>query len=469
MDPVSPVFDFDIEAVELCQRLKAQGHQAFIVGGAVRDRFLNRAGGDIDIATSARPEEVQQIFRRTVPTGLKHGTVTVLMGEAKAYEVTTFRADGVYSDGRHPEAVTFSTDLATDLERRDFTINALAYDPVDRVLEDRHGGREDLGRQLIRTIGDPHTRFGEDALRMLRACRFSSQLGFSIDGATQEAMKALKGTLAQVSAERVRDELNKILLSPLPSWGLEACRQAGLLAVFLPELDFCHGVGQNSFHKYDVYWHILKVLDAMKPEDGLPVRLSGLFHDIAKPQTRRQVGAKSEPVFYNHEVVGAGVAGRVMRRLKYPNDTTEAVTHLVRHHMFHYTPTWTKGAVRRFIRNVGPEYLTPLFALRQADRLGNGKRDATCDEIEIFKDKITEIFQEQSALSLKDLKIGGRDLMEKLGLAPGPILGRILHHLLEKVLDEPELNEAETLLTLARAFVAAGAPEAVEVPSEGEG
>ncbi|MBN8218254.1 MAG: HDIG domain-containing protein [Spirochaetes bacterium] len=452
------LFEFDPHALELCRRLVDKGFEAYIVGGAVRDSLLGRPTGDVDIATSARPPQVMALFRNTIPTGLKHGTLTVIQG-GKPFEVTTFRADGTYSDGRHPDQVAFSDTLEEDLARRDFTINALAWSPVTESLVDRWDGTGDLGRKLIRTIGDPRERFGEDALRMMRACRFSAQLGFAIDAAAAEAMRALAANLKQVSAERLRDELSKILLSPSPSTGLEACRVTGLLPVFLPELNVCWGVDQNSFHRYDVYWHILKTLDAFTPADALPVRLAGLFHDIAKPQTRRPTPGKSEPVFYNHEVVGAAMAGRIMRRLKFSNDEVATVTHLVRHHMFHYTPTWTKGAVRRFIRNVGPDQLPTLFSLRNADRLGNGKREATCDEIEEFKVKISEVFAEQSALAIKDLAIGGHDLMEAFQLAPGPLIGRTLHHLLELVLDDPSLNEREGLLKLSGEYLAAGAPK----------
>lgn len=446
--------DFDPDALAVCQKLRSLGFEAWLVGGAVRDSFLSRPVKDLDIATNAWPDKVLRAFPHAIPTGLQHGTVTVVRNE-KQFEVTTYRRDGKYTDGRHPDEVSFSDTLVEDLERRDFTINALAYDPFTHELVDMHGGVQDLQAGLIRAIGEPEERFGEDALRMLRACRFASQLGFQIEEKTFAGIKTLKEHLKKISAERVRDELVKIITSPKPSLGLEAARKSGLLAIFLPELQNCYGVSQNSFHKYDVYYHILHVVDAFEDVEVFDyrLRLSGLFHDIAKPQTKRQVSAKEEPVFYNHEVIGAQVAGRVMRRLKFSNEDIETVTHLVRHHMFHYTPEWTKGAIRRFIRNVGEEFIQPLFKLREADRKGNGKREITCEELEIFKEKIKEVFSEESAFQIKDLRINGTQLMEKFDLRPGPVIGKTLNYLLEKVLDEPELNREEKLMALAETFV----------------
>ncbi|MBL8992904.1 MAG: HD domain-containing protein [Spirochaetia bacterium] len=446
--------DFDPDALAVCQKLRSLGFEAYLVGGAVRDSFLARPVKDLDIATNARPEKVLRAFPHAIPTGLQHGTVTVVRNE-KQFEVTTYRRDGKYTDGRHPDEVSFSDTLVEDLERRDFTINALAYDPFTHELVDMHGGVQDLHAGVLRAIGEPQERFAEDALRMLRACRFASQLGFEIEEKTFSAIKTLKDNLKKISAERVRDELVKIIASPKPSIGLEAARTSGLLAIFMPELQNCYGVSQNTFHKYDVYYHILHVVDAFEDVQvsDYRLRLSGLFHDIAKPQTKRQVSAKEEPVFYNHEVIGAQVASRVMRRLKFSNEDIETVTHLVRHHMFHYTPEWTKGAIRRFIRNVGEDFIQPLFKLREADRKGNGKRDITCEELEIFKEKIKEVFSEESAFQIKDLRINGTQLMEKFALRPGPVIGKTLNYLLEKVLDEPELNREEKLMALAEVFV----------------
>ncbi len=450
--------NFDPEAVVVCDKLRSLGHEAYLVGGAVRDALLARPVTDVDIATNALPEKVLRAFPHSIPTGLQHGTVTVVRGQ-KHFEVTTYRKDGKYTDGRHPDAVSFSSTLAEDLERRDFTINALAFNPSDKTIVDLHEGRLDLEKKIIRAIGNPEERFAEDALRMLRACRFASQLGFQIEPGTFAAMRLLKDNLKKISAERIRDELVKIINSPRPSLGFEAARESGLLAIFLPELQNCYGVSQNSFHRYDVYYHILHVVDAfhdIQKERDYPLRLSGLFHDIAKPQTKRQVSAKEEPVFYNHEVVGAQMAARIMKRLKFSNEDVQTVTHLVRHHMFHYTPEWTKGAIRRFIRNVGEDFIQPLFKLREADRKGNGKREATCEELEIFKEKIKEIFSEDSAFQIKDLRIDGSLLMSRFGLTPGPIIGKILNFLLEKVLDEPELNQEAKLLELAEEFIRLG-------------
>ncbi len=450
--------DFDADALKVLEKLRQKGHPSFFVGGALRDLLIGRSGGDVDIATPATPEEVSKIFSHTIPTGIKHGTVTVLQG-GKPFEITTYRKDGKYTDGRHPDSVEFGKTLPEDLARRDFTINALAYDPLSEELVDLFDGQGDLENKIIRCIGEPKERFAEDALRMLRACRFASQLGFSIEKHTLEAIHDQRDNLKLVSAERIREELVKIIMSPKPSIGLEACRVTKLLDIFLPELKKCFGVSQNTFHKYDVYYHTLHVLDAF---EGLGqhepvVRIAGLFHDIAKPQTKRQLSEKAEPVFYNHEIVGASVAKGIMRRLKFSNEEIQDVTHLVRQHMFHYTSEWSKGAVRRFIRSIGEDYLPWLFQLRDADRLGNGKRELHCDEIEEFKLKIKEVFDEDSALQVKDLKINGGILMEKFNLQPSRLIGEILNHLLEKVLDEPEFNTEEKLLEEVRAYLAAKA------------
>jgi poly(A) polymerase/tRNA nucleotidyltransferase (CCA-adding enzyme) len=450
----SKKLEFEADALKVLEKLKQKNFPSYFVGGALRDLLLGRTGGDIDIATAARPDEVSKLFSHAIPTGIKHGTVTVVQN-SKAFEITTFRKDGRYSDGRHPDEVEFGTSLPEDLARRDFTINALAYDPATEELVDLFDGQGDLKNKIIRCIGNPAERFEEDALRMLRACRFASQLGFSIEKHTLEAIHEQREKLKLVSVERIREELVKIIMSPKPSIGLEACRVTKLLDLFLPELKKCFGVSQNTFHRYDVYYHTLHVLDAF---EGLgvrepSVRIAGLFHDIAKPQTKRQVSEKAEPVFYNHEVVGASVAKGIMRRLKFSNEEVADVTHLVRQHMFHYTDEWSKGAIRRFIRTVGEDYLPWLFQLRDADRLGNGKRELHCDEIEEFKVKIKEIFDEDSALQIKDLKVDGGKLMTFFHLEPGRIIGEILHHLLEKVLDEPELNTEEKLLEEAKSFI----------------
>lgn len=446
--------DFQVpEAItDIARQLQNKGHEVYIVGGAVRDFFLKRPVHDYDLTTSASPEEVQTSFKRTVPTGIEHGTVTVLMGGG-TYEITTYRLDGKYSDSRHPESVTFTRNLDEDLKRRDFSINALAFSPLEKKLEDHFDGLSDLENKTVRCIGNAKERFEEDALRMMRACRFATQLSFTIEESSRQAISDLSANLQNISVERIREEFNKILLSPKPSVGIELLRECHLLEYFLPELLESWQVSQNHHHKYDVYYHLLAVLDASQP--SLESRLAALLHDIAKPRTKFIPEGKTEPSFYNHENVGAKMSGHILRRMKYSNETIENVKHLVKHHMFHYTDDWSKGAVRRFVARVGEETLEPLFALREADRIGNGLREATCEEIEIFKTKIAEVLEESRALKITDLAINGHDLMTQFDLKPSKLLGDILKHCLELVLDEPELNEKEKLLEIVKAYLEA--------------
>ncbi len=310
------------------------GFQCYLVGGCVRDLILGHDIYDYDFATDAKPREVIKLFKRVIPTGVKHGTVTVLV-RGMDFEVTTFRADGKYVDGRRPEEVHFATSLEEDVKRRDFTINGLAYDFNEDRIIDHVGGRDDLERGIIRTIGSPMERFSEDGLRTFRACRIASKLNFDIETATLKAIEKTHDVARQVSVERIKDELMKLLESPKPSVGLEYMRTTGILKLFLPELDSCHGVEQNKYHIHDVYYHSLYSCDAA-PMDRPRIRLAALLHDIGKVKTRR-LGAGGDYTFYNHEVVGARQVRKLMRRLKFSNDDMDYVENLVLNHMFHYT------------------------------------------------------------------------------------------------------------------------------------
>jgi len=448
------------EVLSVCRRLKEAGHAAFIVGGSIRDLIIGRPPGDFDVATSAHPETTLRIFgsRFAIPTGLQHGTVTVLAGEPPAQrhvEVTTFRGEGAYLDGRRPSTVTFSATVDEDLSRRDFTMNAIAYDPAEGTLMDPFDGRGDITGKLVRTVGDPVLRFTEDGLRPMRAVRQAAQLGFSLDAATEAAIPRALESFRRVSAERIRDELRKLLLSPKPSVGIEAMRRTGLLAEVLPELLPTIGCAQNRFHKHDVYTHILATVDAAAPD--FIVRMAALLHDLGKPQTQApREGAPGEFTFFRHEQVGVDIAEAICTRLKLPAAERATLCGLVSGHMFFYTPDWTDGTVRRFVKRVGPDLVPLLFALREADIASRGQGEDREAETRELRARIAKVASEDAALRVTDLAIDGKDVMRILGIAPGRRVGEVLEALLEKVLDEPELNQRETLEQLVRESADAG-------------
>ncbi len=440
--------------LRIAKELHRQDYEAWVVGGSIRDLLLGKPAYDYDIATNATPDRVREIFRRTVPTGIKHGTVTVLSG-ADSVEVTTFRSDGKYSDARRPDSVTYAETILEDLSRRDFTINAIAYNPVADELIDPFGGRMDLERKVIRTVGDPVERFTEDGLRPYRACRFAAQLGFSVEEKTLGAISQCLESASKVSAERIRDEFIKILQSPKPSTGIELMRNCGLLGVFIPELLTGFGINQNKYHRFDIYFHNLYTCDAAR-QDNYGIRLAALLHDIGKYYAKREIegkgGGTKKPVFYNHEIIGAAIARRIMRRLKFSNQDIKTVDHLIRCHMFHYTRQWTDGAVRRFIRKVGLESLDALFELRRADRIGNGLKSGESRSVQNLMHRIEKVLKEANAITVRDLAVNGYDIMNAFNLKPGPVVGKILNHLLEAILDDPSKNQPEILLALARDF-----------------
>jgi tRNA nucleotidyltransferase (CCA-adding enzyme) len=403
------------------------GFQCYLVGGAVRDMLLGREVQDFDIATNALPDDVTGLFRRVIPTGIKHGTVTVLF-KGSRFEVTTFRVDREYLDGRRPESVDFSPSIEEDLERRDFTINAIAYDLQARRLLDPHGGRKDLKAGLIRAIGDPLKRFQEDGLRPIRACRFAAQLGFRIEERTFQNIPGSIDTVKKVSAERVREELIRILEAPSPSVGLLLLDGCGLLDFILPELTDCKNVDQGQLHRYDVYHHLLYACDAA-PRDNPVVRLAALFHDLGKPQTASG-SPDGEIHFHRHEQLSAELADKILRRLRFSNLTVRRVCHLVAQHMFHYEEQWSDAAVRRFIARVGVENIPDLLALRRADQLAMIGRRFVSGSLIAFQKRIEQTLAQDRILKVEDLAIDGNDLMNELGIAPGPQVGLILRHLL---------------------------------------
>jgi len=444
------------DVVELCQKLRDAGFEAWLVGGAVRDLLRGRPAKDFDVATSAQPAEVTRVFgrKRTIPTGEKHGTVTVLTeraGQKEHVEVTTYRGEGAYSDGRRPDDVVFVRTLEEDLKRRDFTMNAIAYDPLAAELADPYGGQRDLEARLIRAVGDPLERFAEDGLRAMRAVRFAAQHEFAIDPATERAIPETIDVFKKVSAERVRDELVKILSSRVPSVGLELMRTTGLLAATIPELLEGVGMHQNKHHKHDVWHHTLAAVDATELSGDPPwlVRFAALLHDVAKPRTAApKEDSPTENTFYRHEHVGAAMADDIGRRLKLANHERETIVNLVGNHMFWYTPEWSDGTVRRFISRVGVEHLDGLFALRAGDVRARGQGEEPGVEIDELRARIDAEIQKASALKITDLAVGGADVMEVLGCRPGPIIGEVLRALLERVLDDASLNDRDKLRAL---------------------
>ena len=442
---------------EIARILNNESFQCFLVGGAVRDSIMGFTPKEYDIATNAKPEDVQRIFKYTIPTGIKHGTILVILDDMHV-EITTFRSDGNYSDGRHPDKVEYTASIEDDLPRRDLTINAMAYNISDGNLIDMFDGMKDIKNKIIRSVGNPYERFTEDGLRIMRAIRFATRLNFNIEKETFDAICHSTGMLASIAYERIREEFNGILISDNPFRGIELLRKTGILALIMPELMQGFGVAQNRFHKYDVYYHILHTIQAVEPleteELTLLVRLAALFHDIAKPMVQKKVSKQEEPVYYNHEVVGANVAKKVMRRLKYSNAEIDFVTLLVRQHMFYYQDEWTDGAVRRFMKAVGIENIKPLLKLREADRLGSGNRkDKESKAIPKLLARIDKIIEEENAITVKDLKINGNDLMKEFNLKPGPIVGKILNYLLDLILDEPSLNDKEKLMEKTKLFL----------------
>jgi len=436
------------DVVALCKRLHDAGYEAHLVGGGIRDMLLGRLPADFDVATRARPEEVMDLFGHAfaIPTGLQHGTVTVLTDaqQRRPVEVTTFRGEGAYLDGRRPSSISYVHTLDEDLSRRDLTMNAVAYEPLTGRLTDPFDGRGDLGRRLVRAVGDPVARFSEDGLRPMRAVRQATQLEFEIDPPTLAAIPPTLEVFRKVSAERVRDELLKMLAARRPSRGIELMRHTGLLEMVLPELLEGVGCTQNRFHKHDVYFHTLAVVDET-PGDGI-VRLGALLHDVGKPRARQpKQDAPGEYGFYKHEYVGAEMADAVARRLKLSAADRERVVAMVRHHMFFYTPDWSDGAVRRFVRHVGTDLLPALFALREGDVAGRGFGEDPERELGELRRRIDAVAAADAALHVTDLAVDGRDVMRVLGIPPGREIGVILERLLERVLDDPSLNEKEKL------------------------
>ena len=427
------------KVIMIINNLQLHGYEAYAVGGCVRDSILARRPEDWDITTSARPEEIKKLFRRTVDTGIEHGTVTVLVGK-DAFEVTTYRIDGAYEDSRHPKEVRFTNRLEEDLRRRDFTINAMAYNDEVRLV-DVFGGMKDLNHHLIRCVGDARERFSEDALRILRAVRFSAQLDFPIEEKTAEAVRELAPTLENISAERIQTELVKLLVSAHPE-RIQDAYEMGITKIVLPEWDAMVGVEQKTpHHKYDVAQHTLHALKNVKRDKIL--RLTMLFHDMGKP-SMKTTDENGRDHFKGHALVSEEIARKVMHRLKFDNDTIKKVTRLVCYH--DYRMEATPKNVRRAMNRIGVELFPYYLAVRMADAKAQSpyKRREKIENIIAIREIYQEILLNKECINLRQLAVSGRDLM-KLGMQPGRELGGMLTELLEYVLDDPARNEKEIL------------------------
>lgn len=434
--------------------LMQSGYEAYAVGGCVRDMVLGREPEDWDITTSATPLEVKQLFRRTVDTGIQHGTVTVLL-DKEHFEVTTYRLDGVYEDNRHPKEVSFTASLLEDLKRRDFTINAMAYNEKEGFV-DRFKGMEDLAKGIIRCVGSAEERFNEDALRILRAVRFSAQLGFLIETDTMKAVIAKRELLKNISAERIRGELTKLLISDHPD-RLRLLYETGITKVILPEFNAMMTTEQkNVHHAYSVGEHTIRAVAAVAGRQAenlftLPkrtiLRWTMLLHDIEKPNTI-SVGKDGQNHFYGHQEKGAMTAQRILKGLKFDNDTLEAVVHLIRWHDYRFV--LTPAGMRKAAFKIGKENMELIFEINRADTSAkNPERNAEkFERLEIARKLYEEIERKEECVSLKELDINGKDLIAG-GFKPGKELGELLNRLLAAVIEEPELNKKETLLQLA--------------------
>lgn len=436
-----------LRVVDVLSRLGAAGHEAALVGGSVRDRMLGLPhDGDWDVATSARPEQVAALFSGATWEN-RFGTVTI--GADPAVEVTSYRTEGTYRDRRRPDEVRFGVSLEEDLARRDFTINAVAWVPMDLAarrgrIVDLHGGSQDLERRILRTVGDPRERFGEDALRLVRAARFAGRFDLELAPETQTAMVELAPTVVSVSAERVRDELSRILRHAAPSRALRLLERTGLLGLILPEVAALRGVPQAKARPGDALDHTLAAVDASPPDD-LDLRWTALLHDVGKART---MGGGH---FIDHEVVGAEMAAEILRRLRVPVSRATRVVKAIREHMYNYESSWTDAAVRRFIRRTAGVDRRLLFALRRVDNAASGVGPEGEENQRELEARINAELEGHADLLLtRRLAVDGHDLQRELGIAPGPDLGLILDRLAEAVVDDPSLNERETLLRMAR-------------------
>jgi len=437
------------EIKRVTDALQDAGHQAYLVGGCVRDMLLESTPKDWDVATDATPEEIQKVFPHAFYEN-EFGTVGVVNDDAedeslKVVEVTPFRIEGKYTDGRRPDSVHWSKNLSDDLKRRDFTMNAIAYDPTKKEIIDPFGGQAHIKDKNIVAVGEPEERFAEDYLRMLRAVRLSAELGFTIEARTMDAIRGNAKHIEQVSAERVREEFSKLVMSSRPKEGIEMAHEVGILAHIVPEMEKGISVEQNGDHIYDVWEHNLRALQH-SADRGWPlhVRLAAMLHDVSKPETRRWSKEKNDWTFYGHDVVGGRVSRAVLTRMKYPKEMIDSISKLVRHHLF-FTDIdkITLSAVRRIVANVGPQLVWDLMDVRACDRIGMGRPKETPYRLRKYQSMIEEAMR--APVSVGMLKIDGGKLMEITNEKAGPRIGWILHALLEEALEDPNINTPEEM------------------------
>lgn len=444
-----PIISIPSEVSHVTKTLEKQGFEAYAVGGCIRDALIGKKPSDWDVTTNATPEDIQGMFENTFYTN-EFGTVGVVFDSAedpthKVIEVTPYRTEGKYSDARRPDSVAWSDNLADDLKRRDFTINAIAYRPSTGELVDLYDGQKDLKNGLISAVGNPEERFGEDALRILRAIRLSAELNFTIEAATKEAMGKCADKLGKISKERIRDEFVRIINSSKPMKALQLAHAIGVLQYVSPDLERGIGIEQNQAHSFDVFEHNLRTLQHAADKGwSFDIRLASLFHDISKPETRRRSSEKGDWTFYGHDVVGARVTRKILENLKFPRETIEKTVKLVRWHMFFSDPDKiTLSAVRRIITNVGQENIWDLMHLRVCDRIGTGRPKEQPFRFRKYQSMVEEALRQPLTVGM--LKVDGAAIMKLTGEGPSRRVGWILHALLEEVLDEPERNELEYL------------------------
>ncbi|MBI4993974.1 HD domain-containing protein [Candidatus Wolfebacteria bacterium] len=443
-------FNMPKEILEISEKFGKHGFQSYLVGGCVRDLLMAKEPKDWDIATSAKPQEIQKIFPDSVYEN-NFGTVAVKTGSEnqrlKIVEITTFRLEGKYTDKRHPDEIKFAKTIEEDLSRRDFTANAMAIEISDSdnqfKIIDPYGGQADIENKIIRAVGEPEERFSEDALRLMRAIRFSVQLDFGIQEKTFQAVKKQSGIIEFIAKERIRDEFEKIIMTPDAKKGIEFLEDTGLLKYIMPEIREGINVGQNKHHIYSVWEHNLRALDyATKNNYSLEIRLASLLHDVGKPKTKAGDGPNC--TFYNHEIVGAKMAVKILDRMRFAKDFSEKVVHLVRYHLFYYNVgEVTESGVRRFLRRVGPENVDDLIKVREADRIGSGVPKAMPYKLRHLLFMIEKV--KRDPISPKMLKTNGEDVMKILKIEPSVKIGQILAILLDEVIENPNKNIKENL------------------------
>lgn len=496
--------DIPKEVSYVTETLHKAGYEGYFVGGCIRDLLINKTPSDWDVTTNANPEQIQDLFEHTFyendfgTVGVVNDEISAQIDELKAQlpekqlyddvsletfdlqkkivsletimtvEVTPYRTESVYSDNRRPDSIEFAKTIDEDLSRRDFTINSLAYDPTTEIIVDNYSGISDLQSKVINTVGDPDIRFSEDALRMLRAIRFTAQLGFTINNDVEKSIMKHHELLKNISRERVRDEFLKMLATSEPMNALLLCRDLHVLDYISPHLSRGVGVKQNGAHIYDVFEHLLRTMQhGADKEWSNTIRLAGLLHDISKPETRRFSKEKNDYTFYGHEVVGARVSREILEDLKFPKKTVEKVSTLVRWHMFFSDPDQiTLSAVRRIIRNVGPENVWDLIRLRICDRIGMGRPKERSYRLRQYVAMMDEAMR--SPISVKDLKLNGDEMMEMFDLKPGKKIGYILKALMHITLETPENNNKEFLIEKTKEYLALSDDELVTLAESGE-